>query len=100
MILLASLLTFVALLLLCMAMRRSAARPGRHRQVPPAAQRQRWRLAGMVLLVASLGLCAAHYGFGAGLVCWFCLVSASGLVLVFCLPYRDQWQQARLRRSR
>ncbi len=99
MILLASLLTFIALLLLCMAMRRSAARPGRHRKVPPAARRQRWRLAGMALLVVSLGLCAAHYGFGAGLVCWFCMISASGLVLIFCLPYRERWQQAWLRRG-
>ena len=96
---LASLLTFIALLLLCMAMRRSAARPGRHREVPPAPQRQRWRLTGILLLAVSLGLCAGHYGFGAGLVCWFCLISASGLLLIFCLPYRERWQRVLLRRG-
>lgn len=99
MIVLAALLTFVALLLLCMAMRRSATRPNRRQPTPAVRRRRRWRVAGMLLLTVSLGLCAGRYGLGAGLVYWFCLISASGLVLIFSLPYRERWQQALLRRG-
>lgn len=97
MIAFASAATFAGLLLLCLAMQRSA---GRHRRqpTPPLSRRRRWRATGIILLMGSLGLCALRYGIGAGLVCWFCLISASGLVLVFCLPYRERWQQAWLRR--
>ncbi len=85
MVSLALALAYAGFVALCLAMDRHHGQVFRHRAVP--WQRQALRLVGWLLLAASLPACIAGWGWPVGLVAWFGILSAAGLLLVFLLPY-------------
>lgn len=78
-------LTYAGLTALSLAMNRHA-RDVLQRELPNA-QRLALRILGGGLLNASLFLAAAHTGLPAGVLEWFGMVTASGLVVVLFLTY-------------
>lgn len=85
MIVVALALAYAGMTAMCLAMRKH------YRQIwnrdPVQAERNGLRIAGWILLIISLGLCITGWGGSIGPVAWFGMLSVTGLILIFLLPY-------------
>lgn len=86
MIVLGLALPYAGFTALCLAMERHHEQVFGQRRIP-TGRRQMLRLAGTLLLMASLLPCLAIAGWSTGTVLWFGLLTAAALSLTLLLPY-------------
>lgn len=81
-------LTQAAMTILCLAMDKHSTQAWGRK--PSATQRVSMRVLGWLLLAAGCAFCVKAFGVGIGLVMWFALLNAAGLLLACLLPYRPR----------